>query len=253
MSKLITNRLFMSSEPASSGYALITTIWFMLLGTAIVSSLMIIALNNAEATLEYEQELTSQLAHESVLETIVADIVFNGPRSSWAALPHQAEYRISGKRFTVSMRSESGKIDINSADTALIDRALQGLAVPAAKRKNLLDQIKKRRSTGRPFRTLAEWNIGEFQESSDRLCFDSDFTIASGLARPVQNHVSRDLARALAVPFANRAHRLQLGAAVTVKIKQGATGSNINYILRISGNPQRPYDILDVSSPINCA
>ena len=242
----------MSSEPASSGYALITTIWFMLLGTAIVSSLMIIALNNAEATLEYEQELTSQLAHESVLETIVADIVFNGPRSSWAALPHQAEYRISGKRFTVSMRSESGKIDINSADTALIGRALQGLAIPSNQQVYLLDQIEKRRSTGLPFRTLSEWNIRQFQESNNRACLDRNFTIASGLARPIENHMSKALARALAVPFANTSHRFQLGNAVTVKIKQGATGSYINYILRISGNPKGPYNILDVSSPIEC-
>ncbi len=234
-----------------TGYALVTTIWFILLGTVIVSSLMLIAIKRGQAISKQEQAVTLKLAEESVIETVAADIIFQGPRSEWASLPHQSVYEVYGIRFDVLMESEAGKIDINAADIELIERALQGLGLSSRRRQLLLERIKRKRSQNRRFISFLEWGLNPSDLSSGK-CPNRYFTIASGQSRPSENFLDADLARALAIPTNAPSGRLQLGNAVTLYIKPIAGGVAHGYILRITGTGDDPFTILDINSDTNC-
>lgn len=239
------------ADTHEGGYALITTIWFILLGTAIVSSLMLLAIKRSEAISAHEKAIMQNLAQESVIETVAADIIFNGPRSEWAILPHQAVYDIDGQRFNVSMDSEAGKLDINAADPQLIERALQGLGVARQDRQLLLADIAQRRQQGRAFRSLIEWNF-PLSALPEGQCPERYFTIASGLARPSPQFLDPQLARSLAIPATAGGGRLQLGSAVMMRVKSVTASKGQGYLLRISGTNEKAFAILDVVSASGC-
>jgi len=84
---------------SEQGYILITAMWLLLLGGSIVALLMLRNLHAAEAYSDDRPQLQLRYAQESAVETVVADILFNGPRSEFARLPAKAGRWMSIRRM----------------------------------------------------------------------------------------------------------------------------------------------------------
>src|SRR5688572_4437400 len=98
----------------------------LVLAGAITAVLMLRSLAGATAAVEHEEGIERKLALESAIETMLADRLFNGPRSGWWMTPVQGRIAMDGGDVAIRITSESGRLDVNVADPALIDSALRG-------------------------------------------------------------------------------------------------------------------------------
>lgn len=242
------------AKSSESGYILITAVWLLLLGASIVAVIM---LHNLRTAKEYSFEremLQLRFAKESAIETVVADIVFNGPRSEFARLPAEVTYTIGGTQMNVRVSSENGKIDINQADPALIERALRGLGISALPRQVFLNSIAGERSAGRLYQSITDVERAMEQAGIDGgngFCPEQFFTVYSGLSQPQPNQMDAALARALGGASLAAQVRTKLGSAMRVEVS-AIEGLPLVAIIRTSGLIEQSYSVLDWSNMRGC-
>ncbi|MEP3226285.1 MAG: hypothetical protein ABJO01_09940 [Parasphingorhabdus sp.] len=229
------------------GYILITAFWLLLLGASLVALLMLKNLKNAEDHAFERDQIQSRYAMESAVETVVADILFNGPRSAFAQLPAVTEYEINGVKMAVQVSSENGKIDLNRADAALIERALRGLGIAARPRQAFLDHVREQRKAGRFFRSTIDVE-GAMQQAgfagAGGFCAERYFTVYSGLSQPQANQMDAELARALGQVSSTSNVRTTPGTALRVQVK-AAEGLPLVAVIRTSGLIGQSHRVLD--------
>ncbi|MEZ5708576.1 MAG: hypothetical protein R3E02_04200 [Blastomonas sp.] len=219
------------------GFALLTVMWFLLLAGSIVAVIMLSTLRRAEHHSERALHIQRDLAIESALETVIADMQFNGPRSQWAMLPARGSYRIEGLDIAIEIVSENAKVDLNRADPALIGRALRGLGLNAAQRAPLLSEIARRQKSDIPFETLEDALV--LLPAANSLTHDpADWlTVYSGLPVPDASAMAPQLAAALGQVSPGNRTRWMQGQVVTVRLKSGPGGEKVR---RIRLSPNRP-------------
>lgn len=226
----------------------------LLLGASIVAVIMVHNLRQAEELSFERAQSQIKYAQESAIETVVADILFNGPRSEFARLPAETTYNIHGARMRISVTSESGKIDVNQADPKLIDRALRGLGIAASQRQNLLRILQTERSAGRLFESPAD--IASTMEqagipSNGGFCPNDFFTTYSGLGQPVQGQMQPELARALGQASLPQGLRTRPGAAFRIAV-EAAGSAPITAVVRTSGLIGRASTVLHWTDQAEC-
>lgn len=229
------------------GYILITAVWILLLGASIVAVIMI---HNISASKEasFERKLTGiRNAQESAIDTVIADILFNGPRSSFAQLPATASYNIGGEDVQVEVSSESGKIDLNQADPNLIERALRGLAIPGVERQTFLRSIARRRGADALFQSLtdveAEMMEAGIAVGSD-FCASRYFTVYSGLEQPLVSQMDPELAKALGLASVSASSGNARGAALRILVET-EMATPLTAVVRTSGLIGQSHSVLD--------
>lgn len=237
------------------GFILITAIWMLLLGASIVAILMVKNLHQSEQYSFEREQVAHKHARESAVETVVADLLFNGPRSSFAQLPSEMRYSFDGIDVTVKVSSESGKIDVNQTDIALVERAMRGLGVGAQTCEAFLEQISASRAAERPFQSALEV-AGALQQSG--LCqgigqedLGQYFTAYSGLAQPRQGQMDQRLARALGQPDIGSGGRTRPGTAVRVEARSEEGQAQVA-ILRVGGSLSQSHVVIDWFQSGNC-
>lgn len=193
-------------------------------------------------------------AQESAIDTVVADMLFNGPRSAFARLPAETSYTINGVAIQVRVSSESGKIDVNQADPILMERALRGLGISGAQRQAFLTILAGERSASRLLQSPADIASAMQQAGiavGDTFCPDSYFTTFSGLGQPVAGQMRPELAKALGQPSLPTETRATPGTALRVSVRaEGA--SPLTVVVRTSGLIGRSYSVLDWSDRAEC-
>lgn len=238
----------LNDNKESNGFALISIIWFILLGTAIVSIIMLNNIHLAETQNQEQKDTKRRLDLESAYHTVVADILFNGPRSEFAQLPAQTEYQLNNRKMSIKVNSENGKIDIAQADPALISRALAGFGLTASQRKNILDAIAANNNQSAFLWTYPDMLAA--LEKGNQECLSDDFTVFSGLAQPETSFASARLARALGFA-AQQGGRSRPGSALHLQISD-SKGLPLNVIFRITGRFDEPVIILDWAMESRC-
>jgi len=232
---------------SEQGYILITAMWLLLLGGSIVALLMLKNLHAAEAYSDDREQLQLRYAQESVVETVVADILFNGPRSEFARLPAQTSYRFGDIALQISVTGEGGKIDVNQADAALIERALRGFGIAALPRQNFVSRVKERQRSGRLFRSIADVEQAMSQAGFDGksgFCAEDYFTVYSGLALPQASQMDPRLARALGQASLAADVPTSIGSAMRIAV-QGEHGLPLVAVVRVSGLIGQSHKVLD--------
>ncbi|MEP2990031.1 MAG: hypothetical protein ABJN65_01165 [Parasphingorhabdus sp.] len=247
------NRPFVPKQ-GERGYILVTAMWLLLLGASIVALLMLKNLGRGEEISFEREQLQIQYVQESAVETVVADMLFNGPRGEFVLLPAKTSYIIDGTQVTVRVTSESGKIDVNQADPSLIDRALRGFGISALQRQSFISQIKVERANGRLFQSNGD--VESAMEKSgiidrDGFCVSRYFTVYSGLASPQTNQMDAPLARALGQPTLEAAGKAGTGAAMKIEITSDGNAP-LNVIIRTSGLVSQSHSVLDWRYAANC-
>lgn len=252
-----SNKATSTLQPISAGekgYILITVLWLLLLGASIVALLMLKNLRSAEDYSFERDQIQARYAQESAIETVVADMLFNGPRSDFARLPAETSYTINGSQISVKVSSEAGKIDLNRADAALIERALRGLGISGQPRQAFLSGVLRERNAGRLFYSMVDVE-GAMQRAGFNLaggfCAGRYFTVYSGLSQPQADQMDADLARALGQVSLASDVRASPGTALRVEVKS-AEGLPIVAVIRTSGLIDQSHNVLAWRHINNC-
>ena len=230
------------ARPDEQGYVLITAIWLLLLAGSIAALLMLRSIRAATDAKEVAQALGDKVALESAVETVLADRLFSGARSSWWATPARGTVRIGSRDVRVSLTSESGRIDINEADPLLVGRALQGLGVAADMRSFAVTRLQEYRATGRRITANGEIAALIVQASATQACLGDNFTLTSGLPQPLPTQMSADLARALGSAIAQTPAPPEIGVALRVKASLAGTAGLI-VVARTTGLRDTPLAV----------
>lgn len=244
-----------SKRDGEEGFVLVSAIWLLLLGAAVVALIQFTVLNRAKNLAFDKEQIGQRLALETAYETAVADLLFNGPRSEFSKLPATANYTLNGKSMTIHVSSESGKLDINDADLALIDRALMGLGVDATKRSALQGLLLNKRSS-----TSARLASSEIEQLLQEVglgpnsgqCIDRFFTAHSGLERPTKGQMPPELSQAIGEPNTPTQAGIQPGQALEIVIR-AQSFQPLKAVVRISGRLDHPVELLDWKLSEECA
>ena len=223
---------------------LITAMWLLLLSGSIVALLMLKNLHAAEAYSDDREQLQLRYAQESAVEMVVADILFNGPRSEFARLPAKTTYRFGDIALNISVTGEGGKIDLNQADAALIERALRGLGVAALPRQNFVSRVKQRQSSGRLFADVEQAMSQAGFGAESGFCAEDYFTTYSGLAVPQASQMDPRLARALGQASLAVDAPTSIGSAMRIMV-QAEQGLPLVAVVRVSGLIGESHKVLD--------
>ena len=86
---------------------------------------------------------------ETATETVAADLLINGARSQWWRLPGHGTIPIGSSEIDVTVTSEDGRLDLNTADPSVIQDALQGLGFATEDAQAFLAALLARRAQGR--------------------------------------------------------------------------------------------------------
>jgi len=238
------------------GFVLIAAIWLLILAGSITAILMLRSLAAATAAAEHQDLIERRLALDSAVETMLADRLFNSSLSTWWAAPAGGTIAIGKRQISLRVTSESGRLDVNGADPALIDTALQGFGIAASERTRITARVTALRTTKRRVSSLPELTalIGSAR-ARDGACLADALTWVSGLAEPRPEHMPRDLARALggrggATGEAGRSPP-EAGAALRIEASE-AGGSSMIAIVRASGLPEQPTSVSVWGAPMPC-
>lgn len=229
------------------GFVLIAAIWLLILAGSITAILMLRSLAGATAAAEHQDSIERQLAQDSAIETMLADRLFNGNRSAWWSTPASGEIAIGKRRISIHLSSESGRLDVNAADPAQIDKALQGLGVSSNERSRIVGRLTALRVAKRTIASLPELLalIGE-AGSKDGVCLAEELTWVSGLSSPRGDQVTSRLARALGAPGDASGESApsppEPGTALRVRTSEAGGPARIA-IVRTSGLPDQPTSV----------
>jgi hypothetical protein len=237
------------------GFALIAAIWLLVLGGAIVAVIMLRTMTASRAAVASGVQLADKLALDGAIDSVVADILFNGNRSRWAQLPSNGSIDVGGRSVSVTITSENGLLDINEADPKLIDGALRGFGVSAGPRAAFIDQLLLRRVTKQPLRSRDELlrviAVSGVQASGE-VCLVDMLTVSSGLATPQVDQMPAKLARAMGVVGAgSRSAQLPVGGTLRVLVRSGS-GMASGVVVRPIANKDDGPQVLDRWVGANC-
>jgi hypothetical protein len=237
-------------EAGERGFVLIAAIWLLILAGTITAVLMLRSLAAATAAAEHQDGAERRLALESAIETMLADRLFNGQRSAWWLTPASGSIDIDGRKVGLRVTSESGRIDVNIADPALIEGALRGLGVSAGDRAPIVSRLQALRARKRTVGSLAE--LDSLIAGASRAagtCLAEHLTYVSGLAEPRPDQISAELSRALSGRGGDdRPGEPEGGAALRIEASDAEGGAMIA-IARMSGVIEQPLQISAWGAP----
>lgn len=230
------------------GFALIAAIWLLVLGGAIVAVIMLRTMTVSRAAVASGVQLADKLVLDGAIDSVVADILFNGNRSRWAQLPANGSVDVGWRSVSVTISSENGLLDVNEAEPKLIDGALRGFGVAAGPRSAFIDQLLVRRVTKQPLRSrdeLVRLIAMARVQTSGEVCLVDMLTVSSGLATPQVDQMPSVLARAMGVvATGSRSAQLPAGGALRVLVRSGA-GMASGVVIRPVANRNDGVQVLD--------
>jgi hypothetical protein len=228
------------------GFALIAAIWLLVLGGAIVAVIMVRTMTVSRGAVADGVQLAEKLALDGAIDSVVADILFNGNRSRWAQLPASGSIDVGGRSISVTITSENGLLDVNEADPKLIDGALRGFGVAAGPRAAFIDQLLLKRATKQPLRSRDEVlrviAVAGVQASGGVRLVDV-LTVSSGLATPQVDQMPAKLARAIGV-VGGGAGITPIDGALRILVRSDR-GAAVGEIVRPIGATKEIVQVLD--------
>jgi hypothetical protein len=235
---------------------LIAAIWLLILAGSITAVLMLRALSAATAASGHADGIERRLALESAIETMLADRLFNGRSSAWHMVPAEGRISIGGRDIFLRLTSDSGRLDVNMADPALIDAALQGFGVAATERGAIVTRLLALRARKKRIGSAADLDALLARASRTAgVCLADHFTWVSGLAEPRAEQVSRELARALGGRGGaigdDRPGEPEGGSGLRVEASE-AGGAAMLAIVHIAGLAEQPVLFSAWGPPFSC-
>jgi hypothetical protein len=230
------------SRRGESGFVLIAVVWLLLLGAAIAGALTLRALGTTRLAAADGEALTREMALDGAVQTALASLLFEGPRSPWAAPGAAPAVQVGPSAVELRVSSESGRLDANSVEPRLLSAALQGLAVAPEERERLVSAIEAARAERREIASASELRaLLRGAGAAPPECLDDVFTVYSRMATPARGQMPDRLARALGEP-AGAAAAYQAGGALRLEARLPSGGA-LTVVARLTGLHQSPLAV----------
>ncbi|WP_349969341.1 type II secretion system minor pseudopilin GspK [Pseudomonas caspiana] len=211
------------SSNRQRGVALLLVLWALALLSLLLGSLASWVQLESRQALWARQHTQAQLAAEAGLAMAVQGLSDPQQRKRWIADGREVALRFDDAQLRVRVRSERGKLDLNSAVAGDIARLAQACGAGKDQAAAMAQEIESRRGSGSPpLRVIEEVRQlpGMTQALYSRMLPEA--TLWSGLDRPEPAFASPLLRRALNLP------------------NQSAVGSDPGEVLMIESYAQRP-------------
>lgn len=230
------------------GAALLVVLWVLaLLGTLLAGVASLVILQNRQALWQSQQTRGLMVAEAGVALAVEA-LSRRDTRARWQADGRVQLQRFDDAELRIRVRSERGKLDLNSALSDDFARLLQACGAAPDPARSLARELDRRRARTTPVRMLEE--LGELPGMSQQLyqCAMPHMTVWSGETRPIPELATPLLTRALNLP---RARGLSTQGDQTFSITSRAllpSGHRSTVRLTLMLNPPkegaRPYRVL---------
>lgn len=231
------------------GVALLLVLWVLaLLATLLAALVGWVQLQNHQAQWQ-RQHTQGLLAAEAGLGMAVLDQLQRDPQRRWLADGQIHALRFDEAQLAVSLRSERGKLDLNTAPAELLARLLQACGANPSQARQLGQALDQRRGGDQaPLRMIEE--VRELPGMTQALYQKATpyLTLWSGLASPDPGLAAPRLRQALNLPQAGPASR-DAGPILTVTSRATLPGGHtttlrVTLLLNPSKEGARPYRVL---------
>lgn len=229
------------------GMALLLTLWVLaLLGGVLAAVAGTVRLAQHQARWQ-QQSAQAVLAAEAGVSLAVLGLQASSPRLRWLADGQVHEQAFDSAALRVSVRSERGKLDLNSAPATTMDRFLQAFGADGASAARLAATLVRQREHS-PLRTPEELRPlpGMTPALYERIA--PFITVWSGQAQPDAALAAAPVARALGLPRVAGV-ALEPGQIFTItsraRLPDGARATVRATVLMITAKEgARPYRVL---------
>ncbi|MCW6056578.1 general secretion pathway protein GspK [Pseudomonas fragariae (ex Marin et al. 2024)] len=205
------------------GVALLVVLWVLALLSLLLGGLAGCVQLESRQSLWLRQNTQALMAAEAGMNMAVQGLLDAAQRKRWIADGRVVSLRMDDTQLLVSIRSERGKLDLNSAPVADISRLLQACGAAKNQASGIAQVLESQRNGGQsPLRVVEEVRQlpGMSQALYVRLL--PEITLWSGLDRPDPAFASALLRRALNLP------------------NQSAVGADPGEVLAIDTRAERP-------------
>lgn len=231
------------------GVALLVVLWVLALLSVLLASLAGWVRLETRQALWQRQHTQALLAAEAGVSLAVVGLLDRQPARQWRADGRARALAFDDSTLHVSVFSERGKLDLNSAASADFARLLRAVGASAAQGDALAQSLDQRRGGGRaPLRLLEEVRVLPGMTQRLYTALAPEVTLWSGLDRPDAAFASPLLKRALALPESSL-QGAEPGPILTVhseaRLADGAVATlRITLLLTASKEGTRPYRVL---------
>lgn len=234
---------------AQRGVALLVVLWVLALLSVLLAGLAGWVRLESRQALWQRQHTQALLAAQAGLSLAVLGLSNTDPQRQWLADGRAHALRFADNTLAVSVFSERGKLDLNSASAGDFARLLKTLGVAASPADDAVQALSQRRGAEQtPLRLLEELReLPGIDEATYRRLLPH-ITLWSGLERPEPAFASAPLRRALALPVATPRAGDQ-GPVLTIdsqaRLPDGFTSTlRVTLLLNPSKEGTRPYRVL---------
>ncbi|RRV04472.1 general secretion pathway protein GspK [Pseudomonas sp. v388] len=209
------------------GVALLVVLWVLALLSLLLGGLAGWVQLESRQALWLRQNTQALLSAEAGLNMTVQGLLDPTQRKRWVADGRFTALRLDDTQLTISIRSERGKLDLNSAPAADMARVFQACGADKRQASALAQAVAAQRNDGEsPLRVVEEVRVlpGMTRALYARLL--PEITVLSGLDRPDPAFASALLRRALNLP------------------NQSAVGADPGAVLSIDSRAERPGGVV---------
>lgn len=179
------------------GFILLAAVWLLLLAGAVIAAMTLTALRESKAAHGARNQLAADMAVESAVQLVIADLIENGGRGRWGKTPASGTIMVDDIAVELSVTNEAGRLDLNEAEPSTIDGTLMGLGVAPDTRERVLGEVARLRLAKRRLGYWAELERLLALASHDGQCLVPLFTLWSGQAMPTPQQMPQALAKAM--------------------------------------------------------
>lgn len=231
------------------GVALLLVLWVLaLLSTLLAGLVGWVHLQNRQALWQHQQT-QALLAAEAGIGMAVLAQLDRDPLRRWRADGQPHALHFDEASLTVSLTSETGKLDINAAPDELFVRLLLACGGSAEHTGQLAQALNQRRRGERPpLRTIEEVRELAGMDQHSYTCASQHLTLWSGLPAPDARLASPWLRRALNLPQGSGTAQ-EAGPVITLQSRATLPGGfsktlSVTLLLNPSKEGVRPYRVL---------
>lgn len=233
------------------GVALLLVLWALALLSLLLGTLVLMVRQETRLALWQREHTQALLAAEAGIELAVRGSGDPAQRSRWVADGREQPLLFDRTRLRVSVRSERGKLDLNSASPDDIAKVAQALGGSAGQARVLAQSLTARRTAGRaPFQALEELRQVPGVSAALYRQLLPELTLFSGLESPEPAFASPGLRRALGLP-SMPARGVDPGPVLsissTAQLPDGFSVTLHSTVLLSINEGVRPYKVLRYS------
>ena len=182
------------------GAALLVVLWVLaLLGTLLAGVASLVHMQNRQS-LWQSLNTRALVAAEAGVALAVEALARRDPRTRWRPDGRVHLQRFDDSELQISVRSERGKLDLNSGLASDFSRLFEACAAGAEPARNLARELGRRQADSTPIRMLEELREVPGMTQTLYQCALPMVTVWSGEPRPLPELAEPLLARALNMP-----------------------------------------------------